>query len=272
MFGYITIQGDTLSEADKQRYQAYYCGLCHRLGTEFGAAGRATLTYDLTFLSILLHSLYPEPEQTDTFRCPANPLRKCHYLETSATGYAADLNVMLAWYKSLDDWNDEGSLVAKSKAKLLEEPARRAAERWPRQEMALRESLEALSKMERVGELNPDKPANCFGQLMGELFVWREDDYTPILREMGAAMGRFIYLMDAAIDLKGDLKNERYNPLAGQTNTDFTPMLTMLMAECTAQFEQLPLEQDVTILRNILYAGAWVTYQTKRGRNGVEKA
>lgn len=263
MFGYVTTHAQTLTEADRQRYQAHYCGLCRVLGRQHGNRGRATLTYDMTFLSILLASLYGEEEQAGELRCPGNPLRSCPYIETRATAYAADLNLILAWYKCLDDWQDDGSPVAEGKARLLEAPAADAGLRLPRQARAIREELALLSELERRGELNPDRPANCFGRLMGELFVREEDEHSPVLREMGAALGRFIYLMDAALDLKDDLKKERYNPLAGQLETDYTPMLTMLMGECTGWFERLPLERDVVILRNILYSGVWLTYQTK---------
>lgn len=271
MFGYVKIHGETLGEVERQRYQAHYCGLCRRLGKDYGGRGRATLTYDMTFLAILLGSLYREEEGSGTFPCPANPLRKCGYIETAATGYAADLNIVLAWYKCLDDWQDDGSLTARSKARLLEAPACQAGERWPRQEKAIREGLAELSAMERVGELNPDRPAGCFGRLMGELFVREQDEFSPLLWQTGFALGRFIYLTDAALDLREDLKKERYNPLAGQVPADFTPMLTMLMAECTGCFEQLPLERDLAILRNILYSGVWVTYQTKiQSRKGAK--
>lgn len=270
MFGYVTIHGETLEPPERQRYQAHYCGLCRVLGGEYGGRGRATLTYDMTFLSVLLGSLYRLEEETGVLRCPANPFRKCEYIETDATRYAADLNLTLAWYKYLDDWNDDGSCTARAKAKLLEAPARHAAGQWPRQEQAIRAAMEELSRMERTGELNPDRPANCFGALMGELFAWREDAHAPLLRQMGAALGRFIYLMDAALDLREDLKKERYNPLAAQICTDFTPLLTVLMGECTSYFEQLPLERDLAVLRNILYSGIWLTYQTKQ-RKGAKR-
>ena len=34
----------------------------------------------------------------------------------------------------------------------------------------------------------------------------------------------------------------------------------MQMAECCRGFERLPLEQDLGILRNILYSGVWVRF------------
>ena len=86
---------------------------------------------------------------------------------------------------------------------------------------------------------------------------------------MGAALGRYIYLLDAVNDLKADIKKQRYNPLIAQMETDFTPMLTVMMAECTKEFEKLPIERDKHILQNILYSGVWQKYRVQK-RKGVD--
>lgn len=264
MFGYVTTDGQTLDKAQKERYQALYCGLCRRLGADYGSVGRAVLTYDMTFLAMLLGSVYDMQEETGAWRCPANPLRQCAYAVTEATGYAADMNVLLAYYKSLDDWTDDHSVAALGKQRLLAKKAAIATERWPTQSRAVQAGLLALSDMEKRNELNPDLPANCFGYMLGELFVMREDERGQQLRAMGEALGRFIYMMDACMDLPSDIRRGRYNPLVAQLEADYTPMLTMLIGESTAIFEALPLHRDVQIMRNILYSGVWVQYQSKK--------
>jgi hypothetical protein len=54
------------------RYQAYYCGLCRTLKERYGDLGRLTLSNDMTFLLILLSSLY-EPEEDVSKGLPAPP-------------------------------------------------------------------------------------------------------------------------------------------------------------------------------------------------------
>lgn len=269
MFGYFTTNADLLSKEEKARYQALYCGLCYVLGKEFGSIGRVTLTYDMTFLSALLSAVYDMPETEGTLRCPVNPLRQCDYVTTEATAYAADMNLVLAYYKYLDDWQDDHNLAARGKSRLLAPKAEKALARWPKQSEAVQGSLRALGEMERDNELNPDRPANCFGDMMGALFVMREDAQAPQLRRMGAALGRFVYIMDACMDLAADIQKERYNPLIAQMETDYTPLLTMLIGEATGIFEELPHVRDERILRNILYSGVWVKYETKT--KGQEK-
>ena len=58
MFGYVTVDKPELKVREFYRYKGYYCGLCRSLNEEYGLRGRMTLTYDMTFLVLLLTSLY----------------------------------------------------------------------------------------------------------------------------------------------------------------------------------------------------------------------
>ena len=93
----------------------------------------------------------------------------------------------------------------------------------------------------------------------------------------GEGLGRYIYLLDAVIDLEHDLRRGRYNPLSelarsGRKTVDFQDDLTLLIGECAAAFEQLPLVQDAELLRNILYSGLWIKFyqalDKQTGANG----
>lgn len=264
MFGYVVADIEKLGEAEKERYQQAYCGLCHQLQEKYGGTGRITLTYDMTFLSILLSSLYKSEEHTDSRRCPIHPISSHDYWETDCTEYAADMNILLAYYNCIDDWSDDKSRRAKILAGRLRPFIDPIRERWPRQSSAVEQRLSDLAEMEKRNELSPDAPVNCFGALMGELFVIKEDEYSPVLRRMGAALGRYIYLLDAVCDLRSDIKKQKYNPLIAQMDTDFAPILKLMIGECTMEFEALPLERDIDIMRNILYSGVWVRSKRKK--------
>jgi hypothetical protein len=263
MFGYIAANLDALTKEEKSRYAKFYCGLCHQLGTQYGGVGSATLSYDMTFLSLLLSSLYDPDENCGGRHCVRHPVRMQPYVVTPATAYAAQMNILLTYYKCLDDWNDDHNPIAKKRSEQLKKHLPGIVEANPHRCAAIAACLQRLGEMEKSGELNPDLPANCFGELMGTLFVWRQDGYSPTLWKMGASLGRFVYLLDAVNDLKADVKNQRYNPLVAQLDTDFTPMLTLMMAECTAEFEKLPILRDLHILQNHLYSGVWQKYHSR---------
>lgn len=69
MFGYVGINNEELKVKDLKRYKAYYCGLCEELGSKYGGRGRLTLSYDMTFLAILLTGVYEKTPKLSTLRC-----------------------------------------------------------------------------------------------------------------------------------------------------------------------------------------------------------
>ena len=102
---------------------------------------------------------------------------------------------------------------------------------------------------------------------MGELLTYEEDLWADNLRQMGFYLGRFIYLLDAALDYEKDAKNGKYNPyLAMGTGKDWArweEYLVLTMGRCTEYFEKLPLVQDKPLLDNILYSGVWTGKRRK---------
>lgn len=266
MFGYITADRSQLENAQFERYGGCYCGLCRALQKRHGLLGRMTLTYDMTFLILVLSSLYEPEEQSGMGRCPVHPMKKRSYWSSEFTDYAADLNLLLAWWNARDDWEDEKKLSRLLLCKLLSRRCKKLEAQYPRQSQAIRENLQALHQYETGESVSADKAADCFGNLMGELFVVKENDYwSPTLRTMGQGLGRFIYIMDACIDIEHDEKHGHPNPLlalhgGARTREGDYALLSMLLSDCTMAFEKLPMVQDVPLMRNILYSGVWQSY------------
>ncbi len=258
-----------LPELDKQqkaRYSAVYCGICRQIRSCASNTARLGLSYDMAFLSLLLMSLY-EPEETGgKHACMLHPSRG--WTDSEFIRYGADMNVALAYYKCLDDHADEGKHAAKFMAGIFEKAMPDIRARYPRQCNAMEENLTRLAKLEQDRCDNPDEPAACFGALMAELFVYQEDLWADTLRKMGAALGRYIYLADAAVDYRKDKRKQQYNPyLAMGMEEDWhlwEQHLVLAMGRCTDYYERLPLVQDKAILDNILYSGVWVEYNRRR--------
>ncbi|MEN6312693.1 MAG: DUF5685 family protein [Clostridiaceae bacterium] len=264
MFGLVIANPDKLSQEEELRYRSCYCGLCTALGKRHGTVSRITLTYDMTFLILLLSALYEKDSRIETERCIIHPIKRHKYWQNEFTDYAADMNVALAYYNFLDDWNDSRKIIAKFEAKLFERKYRRIAEQYPIQCKMVKECLDELSGMEKACVTNPDIPSNCFGRLLGGIFALNEDEYSDGLRAFGNSLGRFIYIMDACLDLKEDIKSERYNPMATTPSEDFDSILNVLMADCMEKYRQLPVKQDGKLLENILYSGIWIRYEAKK--------
>ncbi len=275
MFGYVVADRGSLTQEQEQRYRGCYCGLCHRIGRDFSSVQRVALNYDMTFLVLLLSSLYEPEEEYALRRCLAHPASRHAQWSTSVTAYAAAMNMSLAYYNCMDDWHDDHSPKALLQALLFRRASRQAAALYPQKDQAIRTCMERLSALERENAQEPDAAANVFALLMGELFVWKNDRWAPLLRQLGQSLGRFIYLMDAVLDLPEDKKRGRYNPLLsrleeGCKQDDFLPVLRLMIGECTDAFERLPLVQDVELMRNILYTGVWARFsQTDRRKEDL---
>lgn len=164
-----------------------------------------------------------------------------------------------------DDWRDDRKVTSFMTKSVIHGKAKKIIEQYPRQSEAIRTSLVELAVCEKENSMDIDRTAGCFGRLMGELFIYREDIWERNLRKMGFFLGKFIYLMDAYEDLPEDLKKSRYNPLRkiyGEPDYEqrIKQILCMMIAEGTSEFERLPCLVDVDILRNILYDGVWSRY------------
>ena len=267
MFGYIVANIKALSEEQKKVYKSYYCGLCRSLRLRHGFGSRSTLSFDMTFLAVLLSGVYADrPEQPGQEKCFLHPIRAHDYLDSSLVDYAADMNILLSYYHFLDDWKDDRNIAAAARCGCMRSDVEKTANAHPRQSAALRDGLAQLSQYEQAGELNPDLPAECFGRIMAEIFTPYEDEKAPLLRRFGSDLGKFIYIMDACMDLKSDLKHARYNPLVGSSSSLFRPILDTLLYACTDSFRALQVTQHVEIIENVLYSGVWSRYEVRDKR------
>lgn len=268
MFGYVTANYGELSKEQRKRYGAVYCGICRRIQAQSGQVARLGLSYDMAFLALLLMSLYEPEEVSGSGRCLPHPVTTHSWVDNPYVRYAADMNVALAYYNCLDDWEDESKRSAKLMADALEKHLPPIEKAYPRQCGAIRRAIQELSALEKAGCSNPDEPAGVFGTLMGELLTFEEDLWAEDLRQMGMALGRFIYLLDAALDYDKDEKKHRYNPYLamglGKDWQRWEEYLVLTMGRCTKFYEKLPLVQDKPLLDNILYSGVWVNYRNKR--------
>ena len=278
LFGYVITNAEALPKERQARFRAFYCGLCRRLREKYGLMGSMTLSFDMTFLAVLLNALYEPGETPGRERCLIHPAKRHDYIDTAALDYVADMNVALAFHKFRDDWLDDRRLTAAAQARLFDSAYKSVQARWPGKCAAIAAWIDEIHRIEAADLQQIDPPVNATGRALGELFVWREDDlWAETLRQIGDGMGRFIYLMDAYEDLPADVRRGRYNPLkAYSAREDYETLchdaLTMAVADATQAFELLPIVQDADILRNILYSGVWTKYvMIRKKRENREK-
>ena len=271
MFGYVLINKEELKFKEYDVYKSYYCGLCQTLNNRSGRFAQLTLNYDMTFLQLLLTGLYEPKTKLENFRCKIHPFKKSVKRSNEITVYIADMNLFLAYLNCIDDWEDEKKLSRKIYTIIVKNKVKKIKKQYPEKTAKLEAILKKSSKYEKKKEYDIDKISSYSGELMSELFLYKEDEWKQTLSRMGFFLGKYIYIIDAYEDIEKDLKKGNYNPFSEiYQNEDFddfvNQILTMMISECAREFEELPIIEDVDILRNILYSGVWAKFQSIRNK------
>lgn len=259
MFGLVVADINALSEKDKKIYNSFYCGLCKTIGKNFNNFSRITLNYDLTFLYLFLTSYFNEFVEENTIHCGIHPFKnKTAYMNKYAE-YCSYMNILLTYYKLEDDVDDEGLLLAKLGKNVFKKQKELAESKYPNKNQAISDCLKRLKEVEKQDEHNADIPASIFGELMGHLFDINGDDLK--LREFGKSLGKVIYIMDAVLDFKSDIKKLRYNPLVESSSQNFQQILTILLNDVVEIYGTMNIEKNKTIIDNVLYSGIWCQFR-----------
>lgn len=300
MFGYVMVNQPELKIKEYEIYKGYYCGLCRMLKKEYGLRGRMVLSYDMTFLTLLLTGLYEPKEHRERRVCFAHPGKKHLEITNECSKYAADMNVLLTYYKLLDDWQDDKKMLKLGLAGILRAQAKKVVSKYPQKAKRIRHELRRLSELEASHEKSLDAVSGCFGRLTEELFVYRQDEWEQSLRRFGFFLGKYIYLADAYEDIKKDEDHQEYNPLLAAWGDEYRnslkneerngtisfadefmkeesiwktriiDILKMMMAECAKEFERMPIIKNAELMRNIIYAGVWVRLFENKKKGGSD--
>lgn len=291
MFGYVTINKSELKFKEFDQYRRYYCGLCRRLKKLYGRRGQMTLSYDMTFLVLLLSGLYEPEYEKGKRRCLAHPWKKQEYLYNICTDYGADMTALLTYYKCIDDFKDEKKWFRKLYAAGLKKKASRWKGRYEEKIKCIEEAMNSFSRIEQEAAEKEncenmaylDTLAHAFGQVLSQVFSFspfpKEEIWLESLAKIGYDIGRFLYVVDAYDDLERDRKKGCFNPLfyshrKGEALDDWIEdVLRNFIAGAAKEFEKLPILEDVGILRNVLYSGIWSRFYQVREqrRNKKEK-
>ncbi len=285
MFGYVEPDKPELKMREFDIFRGYYCSLCKTIGRRYGQVSRLSLSYDLTFLYLLLDAMSPLPVGGKRENCIAHPFKKRLVIFSNIFAeYTSDMNIILTYYNLKDKWTDEKNLAGGTGALALTKAFKKAKKRHPEKSSAIEGHLKSLSELEKNGCESIDEAAEPFAAIMRELFECghiKDESERKTLGWMGYNLGRWIYILDAYDDLEKDLKQKSYNPLIKQYTFDgkdiqdfkktiLEPInfsLTYSMSEIEKAYSLLGIEKNKGILDNILYSGLIVkTDQVLQGR------
>lgn len=265
MFGYVSISKAPLSEEEYEEFTSYYCGVCKATGDVASNTARLGLSYDITFLALVLGSVFNDGEEK-TIRCLAHPQkkRKCRFCDSSIN-YAASVGVMLSYLKMLDDWQDDRSIKALGAMMMLRKGYKRVAKNLPREHKIISEQLKKLSRFEKEKCKSIDDVAEAFGKILECLFTpdfIKDDRLRRKLQWLGLNIGQWIYIIDAINDLEHDIKTGSYNPFAEmgyktkeECQNDIELSLTLNLEGVASAFELIDFKNNKNLIGKIIYIG-----------------
>ncbi len=270
MFGYIRACKPELKIKEYETYKAVYCSLCKKLGKSYGILSRFTLSYDFTFLALLNMSLEDSCDGFEQKRCAFNPLKKCNYCKNDkAIDMPAAAAMIMLYYKILDNIADEhwfkkaGYWCLKP---VFYSAYKKAAKTYPQIERAVSEYISAQNMLEANNCASIDEAADPTAKVMEKILSLCSEDETQkrVLARMGYCIGRYIYLLDAAVDLPEDIKKGSYNVFKSVDKNEYKERIKKQLYFCSNEaamaFELLDIKKYKTILGNIIYLGLEETF------------
>ncbi|CAH2211985.1 DUF5685 family protein [Tepidibacter aestuarii] len=279
MFGYVRINKMELKIKEYYKYRGYYCGLCKYLKENFGEISRLSLNYDVTFLITLLSSIYKSENSITKERCLVKPMNKNLRIVNDITEYGANMNIILTHNKLKDNIDDDKRIkdyllfyMHKSVYKKINNTYRQKSE-------FIQNKLKELSELEKDNTMNIDKTSNIFGDIMREVFHYKDDEYTYILGNIGFNIGKYIYILDAYEDLDDDFKLGRYNPFMNyidnkeELKNKVENIILLILSFIEEDIMKLELSDNKGIVENIIYSGMYLRFTNiMKGRDNDEKS
>lgn len=273
MFGYIKVNKPELKLRDWEDFSGYYCGLCRGL-KKYSEKSRLLLSYDVTFLYIVLSGLARTEQERLKKRCVMHPTKKRLMIAGDAADYCAAINIMLGVANLADKYSDDKNFAAMLSAAALKKDCKKAAHKYPESYSAIKQSVDELEVLERENCADIDRAADCFAAMLGQIFRLGGAEIgvadTSPLFDLGYNIGRWIYLIDAFDDAKDDAKTGNYNPFNAKFCDDTVTMQqsakfninASLAAACSA-LDRLTFNNNERIIDNIVRSALYVMTKDK---------
>lgn len=272
VLGYVRAYKPDLRVKEYELYRGVYCSLCRNLGRRYSPLAQLFLSYDFTLAALLTLALQEEPCCFRACRCPYNPAKRCLKCGSAAAiDRCADGVIITVYYKIRDNLHDKG-IISRLGALLLY-PAvslmhRKAARLFPQGEKAVNAAMQKQRETEQKENCLLDEAADPSATALGAIFA---ADSAPenrqLLQTLGYMVGRYVYILDAADDLPGDIQKGNFNPFAKDA-PDFADkeqtkafarrvveMLNLTQSEAASALEQLQTKRFGDLLYNIIISG-----------------
>ena len=267
MFGYIKPDYPYLYIKDETLYKALYCGMCRAIKKESGNLAGLSLTYDIAFMSLLVHCIKGENIKVEKAHCISHPIKKIPVSSLDDTSLMlADINVILARYKATDDYLDEkkGSL----KKLVTSKGYKLAKKRYPKIDEIVKTCYTTLIDLEKSNSDSIDIVCDCFATMLEKISCEVLQEFsTEYTRQLFYMVGKWIYLIDALDDYDKDIKKNNYNvfrslykrenydKLISNHYQEIVNNFGLIFSQISEVMPKIKFHFNQDLLQNIIYRG-----------------
>lgn len=278
MLGYVKIYKSELKVKEYETYRGMYCSLCKALGREYGLVSRLILSYDVTFLLVVMFASNGISPSFKKGRCPFNLSKKCSYCQNGENYYsfAAAVTMLLFYYKIKDNIADSSFFKKLLMYLILPYAAakrKKARKKYSDLDDMISDCMKRQSDAEKRNTDSVDEACDASAEALGKIFDYFKKENAD-LYSFGYFIGRYVYLIDAADDIEKDLKSGSYNVFVRKFSLNKSDCLTSEMLDeirsvlnqslaCAAKpYERLSFEQLYPITENVIYDSMYATINT----------
>ncbi len=287
MFGYVKVNKPEMKVREYETYRGLYCSLCRTLGKEYGITARFMLSYDVTFLVIVLLATRQHLPSFKKGRCPFNPLKRCNYCQNGEEefSFAAAVTVLLFYYKIKDNIQDSG-FFKKILFYLIYPYAyfkrKKALKKYKELDGQIGEAMIKQAQVEKSETDSFDISAHNSADMLGKIFSWDNEDNEKLYK-FGYFIGRWVYLVDAADDIENDIKSGSFNVfinkfslskdrvVSGKEKEEIRGSLNMSLSSAAAAYKELDISILFPIIENIIFDSMYnIMNDVLKGKNSDE--
>ena len=281
MFGYVRADTPYLYIKDNELYRAMYCGVCKGIAETSGNAARMGLSYDVTFLSVIMHNILGIDVKIEKQHCLTHCIRTRNMAAVDElTRQLGALNTVLVYYKYTDDINDGDK--GKGKRLWFKEGFKRAAKRYPEIVKIVSEHLAEQEKTEKAKVDSVDRAADATANMLAAFSDYAlGEKATMHTRSLFYAVGKWIYLIDALDDYDKDKAKGAYNPfllaykaecrkalVEGEHAEEIAFIFRSIFFDIRENLKEIPFRFNTDLQDNILLRGIpAVTKHIMQGQN-----
>ncbi len=273
MFGYIKPNYPYLYLKDDNLYRGLYCGMCKSIKKANGNMARFSLTYDIAFMSLLIHSIKGVDVEIKNSTCIAHCIKKRPMTKVDEISLLlADVNLILAKYKISDDINDEKK--GKIKGIFVSKGYKKAVKRHKKIDEIVKNQYANLLTLEKQNCQSIDIVSDCFAKMLEEISTYALQEFaTDDTKLLFYTIGKWIYLIDALDDYDKDIKKSNYNVFRATYNQNnykslidnyyeqIVSIFGSIFSQMSESYQKISFKFNKDLSSNIIFRG--IPNQTK---------